>query len=84
MKLICVCAILTCSWELLLAFNALPPATSTTSCGNGDSDGDGCRRGLAEIDGDGLGVRNGPGGDNIPATTNGKAKAKHQLRINKY
>lgn len=50
-----------------MAFNALPPATSTTSCGNGDSDGDGCRRGLAEIDGDGLGVRNGPGGDNIPA-----------------
>lgn len=49
-----------------MAFNALPPATSTTSCGNGDSDGDGCRRGLAEIDGDGLGVRNGPGGDNIP------------------
>lgn len=62
----CRLGVLTCSWGLLLAFNALPPATSTTSCGNGDSDGDGCRRGLAEIDGDGLGVRNGPGGDNIP------------------
>lgn len=55
---------LTCSCVLALA-NGLP-VTRSTSWGNGDNDGDGCKRGLAEIDGDGLGVRNGPGGDNIP------------------
>lgn len=43
--------------------------TTSTSCGrNGDIDGDGCRRGLLadRIDGDGLGVKNGPGGESIP------------------
>lgn len=40
--------------------------TKTTSWGNGDNDGDGCNRGLAGIDGDGLGVKNGPEGDRIP------------------
>lgn len=63
-----------------MAFNALPPATSTTSCGNGDSDGDGCRRGLAEIDGDGLGVRNGPGGDNIPVKQK-ENKIKYKINM---
>lgn len=37
-----------------------------TSDWNGDCDGEGCSLGLAGIDGDGLGVRKGPGGDNIP------------------
>lgn len=37
-----------------------------TSDWNGDCDGDGCSLGLAGTDGDGLGVRKGPGGDNIP------------------
>lgn len=37
-----------------------------TSGWNGDNDGDGCSLGLAGIDGDGLGVRKGPGGDKIP------------------
>lgn len=50
----------------MLAFVRGLPVTRSTSCGNGDSEGDGCKRGLAEIDGDGLGVKNGPGGDNIP------------------
>lgn len=50
------------------------PATSSTSCGNGDNEGDGCKRGLADIDGDGLGVKNGPGGDNIPAKNKGNWK----------
>lgn len=52
---------------------ALLFVTSNTSCGccwNGDCDGEGCSRGLAGIDGDGLGVRNGPGGDNIPGLSN--------------
>lgn len=65
-----------------MAFNALPPATSTTSCGNGDSDGDGCRRGLAEIDGDGLGVRNGPGGDNIPVVKREERRGEETREIN--
>lgn len=43
--------------------------TSSTSCWNGDCDGDGCNRGLCCTDGDGLGVKNGPGGDKIPETT---------------
>lgn len=55
---------LTCSWVLLFVKGL--PVTKSTSCGNGDNEGDGCKRGLAEIDGDGLGVKNGPGGDNIP------------------
>lgn len=37
-----------------------------TSDWNGDCDGDGCNLGLAGIEGDGLGVKNGPGGDSIP------------------
>lgn len=44
--------------------------TNRTSCGNGDIDGDGCSRGLAGIDGDGLGAKNGPGGESIPGLSN--------------
>lgn len=44
--------------------------TNITSCGNGDIDGDGWSLGLAGIDGDGLGVKNGPGGDRIPIKKN--------------
>lgn len=40
--------------------------TSNTSCWNGDCEGDGCKRGLCCTEGDGLGVKNGPGGDKIP------------------
>lgn len=40
--------------------------TNITSCGKGDNEGDGCSLGLAGIDGDGLGVRNDPGGESIP------------------
>lgn len=40
--------------------------TMITSGENGDSEGDGCNRGLTGIDGDELGVKNGPDGDNIP------------------
>lgn len=40
--------------------------SNTVSGGNGDSDGEGCSRGLAGTDGDGLGVRNDTGGDRIP------------------
>lgn len=40
--------------------------TSTTSCWNGDCDGDRCSLGLC-TDGEGLGVKNEPGGDKIPA-----------------
>lgn len=58
---------LTCSW---VTWPMLLLVTSKTSCAcccwNGDCDGEGCSRGLAGIDGDGLGVRNGPGGDRIP------------------
>jgi len=55
------------TWSCV-TFVILLPVTRSTSCENGDSDGDGCKRGLAEIEGDGLGVKNGPGGVNIPAT----------------
>lgn len=41
-------------------------ATTITSDGNGDSDGDGCSLGLAGIEGDGLGVKKDPAGDKIP------------------
>lgn len=53
------CGIFTVSWFVLFDINI-------TSDGNGDCDGEGCSLGLAGIDGDGLGVRKGPGGDNIP------------------
>lgn len=39
--------------------------SNRTSGGNGESEGDGCRRGLAGIDGDGEGVRNGACGERI-------------------
>lgn len=39
--------------------------SKTTSCGNGDNEGDGWRRGLAGIDGDGDGVKNGACGERI-------------------
>lgn len=53
--------------------------TSNTSCWNGDCDGEGCKRGLCCTDGDGLGVKNGPGGDRIPKTTENKLKSALSL-----
>lgn len=49
-----------------------------TSGENGDSEGDGCNLGLTGIDGDELGVKNGPDGDNIPLNSNKKKKTKIQ------
>lgn len=51
---------LTLSWFELL------PIIITSDDWNGDCEGDGCNLGLAGIDGDGLGVKNDPVGDNIP------------------
>lgn len=51
---------------LTLSWFELFPITITSDDWNGDCDGDGCSLGLAGIDGDGLGVKNDPVGDNIP------------------
>lgn len=53
--------------------------TNSTSCEKGDCDGDGCSLGLDGIDGDGLGVKNGPGGDRIP-----NKKRKKKIKLNFY
>lgn len=53
----------TCSWVVLVMVLFV---TNITSCGKGDNEGEGWSLGLAGIDGDGLGVRNGPGGESIP------------------
>lgn len=54
--------------------------TNSTSCEKGDCDGDGCSLGLDGIDGDGLGVKNGPGGDRIP----NKNEKKKKIELNFY
>lgn len=61
-----VCAPLKLTWSGVVLVMVLV-CSNTVSGGKGDSDGDGCRRGLAGTDGDGLGVRNDTGGDRIPA-----------------
>lgn len=67
---------LTCSWVVLNVLMKCWLFTSSTSCWNGDCDGDGCKRGLCCTEGDGLGVRNGPGGDKIPKRQD---MNKHQI-----
>lgn len=51
---------------LTLSWLELFPITITSDDWNGDCDGDGCSLGLAGTEGDGLGVKNDPVGDNIP------------------
>lgn len=58
-----VAALRSCSWVVLVMVLFV---TNITSCGKGDNEGDGWSLGLAGIDGDGLGVRNDPGGESIP------------------
>lgn len=58
--------------------------SNTVSGGKGDSEGEGCSRGLAGTDGDGLGVRNETGGDRIPVqttATKGETRNRYGVRI---
>lgn len=53
-------------WSLTLSWFELFPMTITSDNWNGDCDGDGWSLGLADIEDDGLGVKNDPVGDKIP------------------